>query len=171
MQSSHNTKNMTNREKVNDIRFITSPPLIDKDLELYLIETVKADHQLGYLPFYRFNMIHSESKLAMGGINLRIGYTHNVKFFRGNVGFTVFESFRGNNYAARSCKLLFPIATHHKLSPLWLTCNVENEASKKTIESIGAKYIETITMPDDYPYVEHYPPGARTKLRFQLNIL
>jgi tagatose 1,6-diphosphate aldolase len=111
-------------------------------------------------------MLHQVDAAVLGEINLRIGYTDNVMFYRGNIGFTVYPAHRGNNYAERSCRLLIPLIQHHGLYPVWLTCNVDNTASRKTIENLGALYVETREMPADFPYSEYYPAHARVKRRY-----
>ena len=161
---------MKGREQVRDVFFIDPPAFRDGDLELVLVEQVQADHEMGFLPCYRFQMVNADSGDKMGDINLRIGYTDNARLFRGNIGFTVFEQFRGNRFAARSCRLFVPLALHHGVNPVWLTCNVDNVASMRTFEIIGAAYVETVSMPDDFPYLEHYPANARTKRRYRWDI-
>ena len=121
------------RESVRDIDFIAPPEMVDEELRLVLLETVPADHQGGFLPVYKFRMQHVIGAAALGEINLRVGYTDNVMFYRGNIGFTVYEAYRGNAYAERGCRLLTPLIRHHGLYPVWLTCNADNTASRKTI--------------------------------------
>lgn len=154
------------REPVRDITFINPPVMVDGELLLRLVQTVPADHSGGFLPVYRFRMLHRTNDCELGEINLRIGYTDNVMFYRGNIGFTVYEPFRGNRYAERSCRLLTPLIRHHGLYPVWLTCNIDNAASRRTIENLGALYVEMREMPADFPYAEYYPAHARVKRRY-----
>ncbi len=156
----------TQPEAVRDVTFIDPPKIVDNELILHLEQTVSADHEGGFLPFYKFKMMHVTDKTAMGEINLRIGYTDNVMFYRGNIGFTVYEAFRGRRYAERSCRLLVPLIRHHGLYPVWLTCNIDNEASRRAIENLGAIYVETRVMPEDFPYAAYYPVNARVKRRY-----
>jgi hypothetical protein len=81
--------------------FTEPPELIDGELKLELIQKVQANHENGFLPVYRFKMVNTINGIEMGGINFRVGYTDNVRFFRGNIGFTVYEDFRGNHFALR----------------------------------------------------------------------
>jgi len=159
------------REKVFDIEFLeTLPTLVDGELILKLRKKIPADHGKGFSPCYSFEMVNVSSTEVMGGINFRIGVTHHERYFRGNIGFNVHEEFRGHHYASRSCRLLLPIAAHHELNPIWLTCDVDNYASRRSIELAGAEYVETVTMPDDYPYAEHYPAESRTKRRYMIRL-
>jgi predicted acetyltransferase len=140
--------------------------MVDGDLELVLLEQKPVSDPDSAIPGYSFLMRSPASGAEMGRINLRAGYTENIRLYRGNIGFTVFEAYRGHRYAARSCVLLVPLIKSLDLDPIWLTCNVDNPGSKKIIESIGAGYLDTTVIPDDSPYVRYYPEGARRKLRF-----
>lgn len=143
----------------------------DDDLTLRLAAKVPPDHKKGWVPFYNFEMVHSGEGTVMGRINLRIGNTENLLLYAGHIGFAVLEPFRGRHYAARSCRLLIPLIQHHRLDPAWLTCNVDNEPSKRTMELIGAVYVETVKMPDDYPYAPDYPLDSRRKRRYRWDVL
>jgi predicted acetyltransferase len=158
-------------DRVFDIEFVMDlAPLVDGDLEVVLSARVPADHENGYSPVYRFKIFHSKTHDEMGGINLRVGRTHNEVNYRGNVGFFVHERYRGHHYAERSCRLIVPIAKHHALNPVWITCNDGNSPSIRTIERLGAVYVETLTMPDDYPYARYCAADARTKRRYRWDL-
>ena len=154
-------------ESVIDIEFIDPGTLVDGDLELRLVERTPAEHQRGFDPTYRFAMVGTASGVVMGNISLRVGHTEHLTLYRGHIGFGVEEPFRGNRLALRSCRLLAGLARYHSLVPLWLTCDQGNLASQRTLESLGAEFVEIRTMPADYPYIEYYPPESRTKRRYR----
>ena len=122
------------------------------------------------VPVYKFKMVHTRLDVEMGEINLRAGYTENIELYRGNIGFTVYEGFRGDHLSGRSCLLLKPFIQSLELATIWLTCNLDNVASKKNLEHIGARYVDTTRVPDDSPYAAHYPAHARLKLRYRWDI-
>jgi tagatose 1,6-diphosphate aldolase len=154
-------------ESVVDIEFIDPGVLVDGDLELRLLETTPADHERGFEPTYRFAMTAATSGDVMGTINLRVGHSEHLTLYRGHIGFGVEERFRGNRFALRSCRLLAGLVRHHSVVPIWLTCNDGNMASRRTLELLGAEFVDIRTMPADYPYVEYYPPESRTKRRYR----
>jgi hypothetical protein len=117
-------------EPVEDIEFIDSGRLVDGDLELRLVGTTSADHERGFAPAYRFEMVGATSGAVMGNINLRVGQTEHLRLYRGHIGFGVLEPFRGNRLALRSCRLLAGLAIHHSLVPVWLTCDGECRLSE-----------------------------------------
>lgn len=113
---------------------------------------------------YHFSMQNTLTNEEMDGINIKAGYTENIKKYRGNIGFTVFEPYRGNYYSARSCILLLTVLKILEMNLVYLTCNLDNYASRKNIERIGAVYQETVTIPDGYPYLTYYPKDAMVRV-------
>jgi predicted acetyltransferase len=154
-------------ESVVDIEFIDPGALVDRDLELRLVERTPADHSRGFEPTYQFAMVGTASGVVMGNISLRVGHSEHLTLYRGHIGFGVEERFRGNRLAVRSCRLLAGLARHHSVVPLWLTCDQGNVASQRTLESLGAEFVEIRTMPADYPYIGYYPPESRMKRRYR----
>ena len=74
-----------------------------------------------------------------GLIHLRLWLTPKLEQFGGHIGYEVAEPFRGHHYAARSIKLLLPLARRHKINPLLITCAENNFASRRTCELAGGK--------------------------------
>jgi predicted acetyltransferase len=148
--------------------FIDPGILIDDDLELILIEKAPADPVKRWVPQYFFEMRHPGDTIAMGSIRLRIGSAIKLRY-AGHIGYEVKKAFRGHRYAARSCRLLFPLAYAHGLRAIWLTVDPHNIPSQKTCRIIGAKYIETVRLPKDHemyrkesPYRRRYRVDLRT---------
>ena len=135
--------------------------------EVWLADLGLASHPDTSLKQLSFAMVHSSSGEELGKLTLRVGNTHSVVLYRGHLGFSAHERFRGHRYASRSCLLLTPLLQKMRFSPIWITCNVTNEASKRSIEKIGAVYVETITVPEKYEFLKYYPPGSREKMRFR----
>jgi predicted acetyltransferase len=149
----------------NEFAFLNPNKLTDNDLELVLIKKVPADEKKGYFPAYEFEMNNAKTAEVMGHIHLRIGNNENTKY-GGHIGYEVIEKFRGNHYAARSLKLLFPLANQHGINPLWITCNPENVPSRKTCELAGGKLIEIVDIPEEN---EQYQKGERKKCRYRFD--
>ncbi len=94
-------------------------------------------------------MIHSATAEELGGIRLRVGSTPHVELYAGHIGYNVHEPHRGHRYAARSVRLLVPIAHRFGLNPVWITCDPENIASRRTLEVVGFEFVEVIDVPED----------------------
>ncbi len=146
-------------------KFIFFEPgdLIDDDLELRLTKTLQANESENHVPEYGFHMFKTGTNNFMGNIGLRIILNDRLKKYGGNVNYNVEEKHRGNRYASRSCKLLFPLARKHELCELLVTCAPDNIGSKKTCEAIGGKLIET-------NYIEIEPGKFRDTCRYKICI-
>lgn len=83
----------------------------------------------------------------MGVCDLRIGYNDNL-YFGGHIGYRIFPEYRGNHYAGKACLLLFQLARKHNMEYLYITCNPDNYASKKTCEYAGGKLLEIVELPE-----------------------
>jgi tagatose 1,6-diphosphate aldolase len=102
-----------------------------------------------------------------GGVSLRTGTTEAVERYYGHVGYHVYPPARGRGYAARACRLLLPLARRHGLRALWITCNPENVASRRTCERLGAVLVDTIPVPANDPL---YARGDTQKCRYRLDL-
>ncbi len=152
--------------KKDEITLITELKLHDDDLELVFSEKGKVNPPDADVDVYRFKMISRISGEIMGDINIKAGYTENIVKYRGNIGFTVHENFRGHHYSARSCLLLIPVIKILGLNTLYITCNTDNYASRKNIELLGAEFVEEIAIAADSAYAAFYTEDSRHKLRY-----
>ena len=137
--------------------------LRDGDLKLEMADY--AIHQWNKVPTYFFRMIRADSGEELGRINLRVGSTTHVERYAGHIGFDVTAAHRGNRLAARSVQLLIPLARQLGLDPLWITCDPENKASRRTLELAGAEFIEIVDVPHDCCI---YKSGHPRKCRYRL---
>jgi predicted acetyltransferase len=149
------------------VEFYDPGKLIDGDLELILVEKYPGDPTINYVPAYRFNMILPGQSEAVGHIELRVGNTDHIVLYGGHIAYAVAPQHRGHRYAARACRLLLPLARRHGLQTLWITCNPDNIASRRTCEIAGAEFIEIVDLPED---TDMYQEGERQKCRYRLNL-
>lgn len=100
-----------------------------------------------------------------GGISVRIGCSQSIERYYGNVGYHVYPPARGRHYAERACRLLFPLCRRHGLTTLWITCNPDNAASRRTCERLGMEFVGIVPIPSTDPLYER---GDREKCRYRL---
>lgn len=122
--------------------------LRDGDLRLELA-AFGAFHPVHKAPTYHFRMIHAATAEELGTIRLRVGWTQHIEMYAGHIGYAVHEGHRGHRYASRSVRLLIPLAHGLGLDPLWITCDPENVASRRSLELAGACFIEIVNVPED----------------------
>ncbi len=149
------------------VQFVEPGVLVDGDLELVLVEAYAGNSELNYAPAYRFKMVNSFDGREMGRIDLRVGNTYDLRMYAGHIGYRVKEAYRGHRYAARAVRLLLPLARHHRLGTLWITCNPDNLASRRTCELAGLRFTEIVKLP---PGSDMYQRGDRKKCRYQLQL-
>jgi predicted acetyltransferase len=138
-----------------------------KDAELVLELAVLASHPVHKVPTYYFRMVHADSGEELGAINLRVGSTPHVEQYAGHVGYGVHPGHRGHRYAARSLRLLIPVASKFGLNPLWITCDPDNIASRRSCELAGAQFVQIVDVPENCVIHRH---GHRQKCRYRLDI-
>jgi tagatose 1,6-diphosphate aldolase len=102
-----------------------------------------------------------------GGIGLRIGGTPEIELYSGNIGYHVYPPARGRHFAERACRLLLPLARRHGMSRLWITCNPDNAASRRTCERLGARFVDIVPVPGDHPFRLR---GETAKCRFVIEL-
>lgn len=106
-------------------------------------------HPVHHVPTYQFHMVDRATHEVLGNIRLSIGSTPHVECYAGHIGYGVFPQHRGHHYAARAVQLLLPLACKLGIDPVWITCDPENLASRRTLELAGAEFIETVDVPAD----------------------
>jgi predicted acetyltransferase len=144
---------------------VTPDSLIDQDLQLELTEFgMDPVHRV---PTYRFRMVHSTTKEELGTIRLRVGSTPHIERYAGHIGYGVHPLHRGHHYAARSLRLLSPLAQQLGLDPLWITCDPENVASRRTLQLAGAQLVETVDVPPDCII---HQSGHPRKCRYRISL-
>ena len=138
-----------------------------KDDELVLELADFAPHPVHKVPTYYFRMVHAGSGEELGAINLRVGTTPHVELYAGHVGYTVHPAHRGHRYAARSLRLLIPVASKLGLNPLWITCDPDNIGSRRSCELAGAQFVQIVDVPEGCVI---HRSGHKQKCRYRLDI-
>jgi len=122
----------------------------DDDLKLVLAECQPPQTSAWRVPAYLF-YLQNHSSQYMGRIRLRVGWNDDIIKFAGQVGYAVEPAFRGRRYAGRACRLLLPLARQHGLEQLWITCQPDNLASRRTLQRLGAEFTGVLDVPLEYP--------------------
>lgn len=145
--------------------FFDPGELRDGNLRLILSATVDDAATETQAPYYRFEMRNVVTGDNAGRISFRLSRSDFFLLYAGQIGYSVRPEHRGNRYAARSLRLLMPLARIHGFTELWITCNPENLASRRSCELAGAQLIETIDVPS---WTEMHQRGEHRKCRYRL---
>jgi tagatose 1,6-diphosphate aldolase len=138
------------------------PPLVDGELELHLVERTLGDPIRNRVPQYRWDI--KADGLRVGSISFRVGHTEYIERYAGHIGYGIDHEYRGHHYAARSVVLVLPVAASHGFRVVWVTCNPENVASRRTCELAGGQLIDIVDLPVD---IDMYKEGERQKCRYR----
>jgi tagatose 1,6-diphosphate aldolase len=120
-----------------------------------------ADPASGLVPYFHYRILIPVGMDA-GHINFRVGDTERVQKCVGHIGFEVVEWFRGNNFALQACLALAPFV-RSVYRAVVITCDSTNFASRRTIEDLGARFVDEVSVPPDDP---QYQQGSRIKRRY-----
>lgn len=142
---------------------LPAPPidLIAGDVVLRLDQIVPGDPARDYVPYYHFRILIADGS-DVGHINFRVGETDHVRLVAGHIGFEVLERFRGHGYARQACDAIAPLV-RKVYETVLITCNPDNLPSRRTIERLGAVFIDEVAVP---PHEPAFQRGIRSKRRY-----
>jgi len=141
--------------------------LVDEDLELIPVNNAMGNPRRGDVQTYQFKMVITGNGEEIGRIDLRLGNTEWIEMYLGHIGYRVATKYRGNRYAARATRLLLPLARKNGFDTLWITCNPDNIASRRTCELAGGELIEIVDVPKNSDF---YRAGEKQKCRYRINL-
>lgn len=122
----------------------------------------EGDPTKGFVPAYHFRILNEQNQ-DVGHINFRVGETEHVLRAAGHIGFEIDPAHRGQGFAARACLALAPFVCRISQSVI-ITADPDNVASIRTLERIGAVYLDEVDVPEVDPHRER---GSPRKRRYQ----
>lgn len=78
----------------------------------------------------------NEVETYVGRVSLRHELTEHLRLVGGHIGYDIVPSHRGNGYVKKALRLVLAKAHEMGMSEVLITCDAENEASRRTI--VGA---------------------------------
>lgn len=141
------------------------PPAPPEDLSfaevtLRFVRVVPGEPSRGFVPYFHFRIL--ADGVDVGHINFRVGDTEHVRVCAGHIGFEIAECFRGRGYALQACQAIAPFV-RSVCERVTMTCDPDNLASKRTIECLGAQFVDEVVVPVHDP---HFERGSRNKRRY-----
>ena len=110
------------------------------------IEMPNRELALGHEQVWRITL-HNE-KQEIGQISYRDGEGRNVYYF-GHIGYHIDPPFRGCHYAYRACLMLKREIRLSGKTSVVITCDPDNEASRKTCLRLGCYFERVADVPED----------------------
>lgn len=112
-----------------------------ENMQLKLIDYIDKNLPKGFTPYYLFSIVVDEKEV--GRITLRKG-SRQEHYFDGHIGYHIEPEYRGHHYAGQACLLLQEMMGFQEVI---LTCDPDNVASLKTIQGLGAVFLERKVIP------------------------
>jgi len=147
--------------QASDITQLPAPP-DTLTFDAVFIQVIPGHLARGFVPAYQFRILILDG-LNVGHLNFRMGDTDHVRLCAGHIGYGIMEPFRGRGYAQQACRAVAPFVRQF-YETMIITCDPDNLASRRTIEKLGAKFMDEATVPPEDP---HYQRGSRRKLRYR----
>ncbi len=130
--------------------FLPTDDLTDGVIRLRCAWRKERDTARRRVPYYQFAILRSADGAVAGQCSLRLSLEEFMTW-PGQIAYEVNPAFRGQQFAARACKLLYTLARRHQLPYVTITCRPENAASARTAELSGAVFVEESVIPDNHP--------------------
>ena len=124
----------------------------------------EGDEERGFVPGYRFRIIDDQDT-DVGHLSFRVGDTEHVRLAAGHIGYEVAEAHRGHGYAVDACLAIAPWVSEVSETVL-ITVDPDNFPSIRTVERIGATFLDEVDVPVGDP---HYLRGSYRKRRYHWN--
>lgn len=115
---------------------------------------------------YYYKAYKKDINEHIGNFGIRLE-KNEENYYLGNIEYEVFDEFRGHHYAEKVTKLLTNIAVDKEVDDLYITADPKNLASIKTIEHLGAKFLEVAHVPN---YMKLYRRGYKEIAVYNLNV-
>ena len=130
------------------MQFFNMKNLKDNKIYLSLTGTYDAIPEKKRVPAYSFDICLKDGT-KVGYCNLRIDNSELTKYC-GNIGYGIYEKYRGNKYSLKASKLLIKLAKKHNLKYVLINCEPNNLASKRICQLLNAEFVETANIPSTH---------------------
>lgn len=146
------------------IEMFQTPPdtLSFGEVRLSFVRVIPGDPSQGFVPQYHFRILVADGS-DVGHIHFRVGDSEHVRVCAGHIGFEIREQYRGHGYALQACRAVAPFV-RTVYDAVTITCDPDNLASRRTIERLGATFMDEVSVPE---YDPHYKRGSRSKRRYR----
>ena len=134
----------------------------DGEIDLIPLRDPRNDRELGFSREREWRITKHGSRQEIGRIAYRAGEGRGIYFY-GHIGYHIDPPWRGKHYARKACLLLRSEIARGGKSSVVITCDPDNEASRKTCEALGCLRESVVDVDQDLQ--ENYGISRR-KIRY-----
>ncbi len=124
-----------------------------EELELY---SRKESVPEGKVPALEYLFIREEDNRLVGLINIRLCLNEALLLTGGHIGYSIHPDERQKGYGKKMLRMGLEECHRRGMDKVLVTCNRNNEASRRTILANGGVYENTVFDASDGEYVERY---------------
>lgn len=110
----------------------------------------------GLVPETQYIFVREDDSKIVGMIQVRHYFNDYLEKYGGHIGYSVAPSERLKGYATQMLKSVLPKCKELGLNRIMITCNQDNEGSRRTILNNGGVYESTVYEADKNKYLERY---------------
>jgi predicted acetyltransferase len=141
---------------------VIGPDLACDEVALRLSKVTPGNYKKGWAPTHHFDILAHGT--PVGKLRFRIGQSKHLRAYAGQIGYEIDEPYRGNRYATKALKAFLPHGFQY-YRELYITCDVGNTPSRKTIEAVPHEYLGVSIVPKSNPM---FKAGERRKRVYKL---
>jgi len=115
---------------------------------------------------FQYEIRRCQDGASVGRCELRIGHDLNLYYY-GNIGYRVWEEYRGHGYAFMGASLLLQLAPKVGMTYVLITVSPENTPSVRTCERLDGVLVATVKVPIWHPL---YRANERVKMIYRYDL-
>ncbi len=116
--------------------FLRKPEYSDGRIDLIPIRVLPPDRALGFGRERVWRITEQGGRREIGRISYRDGESRGIYYY-GHIGYHIDPPWRGHHYAAAACHLILEEIRMSGKSSVVITCDPDNEASRKVCLALG----------------------------------
>ena len=125
---------------------------LDENARCEKRETVPA----GWVPATQYVYLREEDRKIVGMIQIRHELNDYLASYAGHIGYSVRPDERRKGYASQMLQDALPHCREIGLRRVMVTCDADNEGSRRTILKNGGVYENTVHEPEENVDIERY---------------
>lgn len=125
-------------------------------LEFNRLLSRKETASENWVPCTQFVLVRETDGRLVGMIQVRHEFNEYLEKYAGHIGYSVHPDERRKGYAGEMLARVLPCCAELGIKRVLVTCDADNEASRRTIIKNGGEYEKTVHEPEENVNIERY---------------